>query len=443
MPTPTRNLPPRLDKTAEAALARDFRRTRKTIQRVLVRAAGGLEALDPSGGLGRGFPPKGSPQGVWRTCAGSLRKHWLSSPVLCAAAERLLPVLGAGEAAALRGQVQALVGLRNALLEGSLRPLVAQARAYARKQGQGANEGLIDDLVQEGTACLLAEVERFDPSRGATLATFAGKYALPDAFREIWNAQMCGKRVSRAELQDWKACRAAVQGIQLREGRNPGLAEVAELLGWSVRRAEEATAVFHGTLSMDGLWPGGDGGAEPRPAGDHPALACQDPRPEAAAEAHGLAKALAALPGLQRQVISLHFGLGRDEPVQSTAKLAATLGLRPAVVEDALRQALATLAGALGASPHPTAPHPPDRLRGGWLDRGNPVAPDSVCPPREGSVGSASFRRIPSTPSSSRSPPCSEPSPATSSAPPTRTPTASPRTSRCSRPPAPSPTTPS
>jgi RNA polymerase sigma-32 factor len=75
-------------------------------------------------------------------------------------------------------------GLERRLVEANMRLVLKIARAYDRTQGDR-----LPDLVQEGMLGLIEAIRRFDPTRGATLGTYAsywirafiGKYAMENA----------------------------------------------------------------------------------------------------------------------------------------------------------------------------------------------------------------------------------------------------------------------
>ncbi len=118
-----------------------------------------------------------------------LVRRLLQEPALDAAEERRLASL------ALAGDRTA----RDALLRASLRLVAMRVRAM------GFAPGDLDDAFQVGVVALMAAVARFDPDRGARLAT----YAWPWLTRALEEHRRPRREVPHAEVREAVRNRAA------------------------------------------------------------------------------------------------------------------------------------------------------------------------------------------------------------------------------------------
>ena len=114
--------------------------------------------------------------------------------------------------------------LRDAIVEAHL-PLVHSLAGRYRHLGEP-----LDDLVQVGTIGLINAVDRFDPERGTTLAT----YATPTIVGEIkryFRDRVWAVRVPR-RLQELHAKLGEARATLAQElGRQPTVREISERLG--------------------------------------------------------------------------------------------------------------------------------------------------------------------------------------------------------------------
>ena len=99
----------------------------------------------------------------------------------------------------------------------------------------------VEDLIQEGVAGLLEALDRFDPSQGIDLKTFASRRirgAIIDALRR-------DDLASRGVRQRARALADAENVLQHRLRREPSRAELAAEMGWSPqelsRRSDEVS----------------------------------------------------------------------------------------------------------------------------------------------------------------------------------------------------------
>lgn len=185
--------------------------------------------------------------------------------------------------------------LRDAIVEAHL-PLVQYLAGRYRHLGEP-----LDDLVQVGTIGLINAVDRFDPGRGTTLAT----YATPTIVGEIkryFRDRVWSVRVPR-RLQELHARLGEARATLAQElGRQPTVREIAERLGVDEEDALEALEALR-TSSTVPLT------EEP---GDTP-VAELDQALEDVVERESLRPLLRRLPEREKRILALRFFRGLSQ----------------------------------------------------------------------------------------------------------------------------------
>ncbi|MFP5346174.1 MAG: SigB/SigF/SigG family RNA polymerase sigma factor [Actinomycetes bacterium] len=227
--------------------------------------------------------------------------------------------------------LEAMAGLdpadphRAALREEVVRAHLGLVEHLARRY-EGRGEPL-DDLVQVGTIGLLKAVDRFDPSRGTSLAA----YAVPTILGEIrrhFRDRGWAVRVPR-RLQELTLTLTDVRARLTQElGRAPTVAELAGRAGLDIDTVLEGleSAGAYSTVPLD---PAPDD--EPRLGADDDALLGVENR-------EVLRPLLAALPARERRILALRFVRGLSQ-----SQIAAEVGLSQMHVSRLLARSLATL----------------------------------------------------------------------------------------------------
>ena len=193
-----------------------------------------------------------------------------------------------------------------------------------------------DDLVQEGAVGLLEAIELYDPARGVpfdTYARFRARRAIRNALTEKSRLIRLPKQiVERRRAIDRVEARLAAAG-----GHQPTTGELAIALGLPPAIvAETRAAAAPPPVSLDErLLPNGSPLEAIVPDG-----AAIDPAAEAVLheETERVDEAVAELPPRQREIVTRHFGLGREP--EELARVAHDLHLSQqrtrAIERDAL-----------------------------------------------------------------------------------------------------------
>lgn len=211
-------------------------------------------------------------------------------------------------------------------------PLV---RALARRY---ANRGEpLDDLVQVGTIGLIKAIDRFDPSRGSALASFATPTILGE-IRRHFRDRTWMVHVPRGTQDAHGAVNRTIDILTSQLRRSPSVREVADEAGLTDEEVLDAMAAAAAYQPLSLSRPGGTGDDD-----DPIDVGFED---EGFAWAEGRAAVgnrLAELPERERQIIVLRF---RDGLTQS--KIAARVGISQMHVSRLLAKALDALRKSVG-----------------------------------------------------------------------------------------------
>lgn len=194
-----------------------------------------------------------------------------------------------------------------------------------------------DDLVSAGTIGAIAAVDRFDPSTGLKLQTYAGykiSGAILDSLRELdFRPRWVRGQIRRTE--------AATLALEQRLGRAPTEDEIArelglELVDFQEQRCDSEAVMLH--LDHENAHGG-------RPLMDK--LPSAEPRADAllaeAEDTHAVQRAVRRLPARERQVIRLHFFAGA-----SLREIGRSMRIHESRASQMKKAALGRLRQALG-----------------------------------------------------------------------------------------------
>ena len=220
------------------------------------------------------------------------------------------------------------------MINANLRLVISVARKY---QGQGLPLG---DLIQEGMLGLIRAVEKFDWRKGFKFSTYGTLWIRQAIGRGLANSGRTVRLpvhiVARArKIQD------AERKLAVELGRQPTEEELATELDKSPEKVRELLRTSRQPISLDSTI-GEDGETE---LGDLISADGPSIEEEVASDIDGarLRDAVGTLPEVERNVITLRFGLDREEP-QALRETGRRLGLSSERVRQLEDRALRRLA---------------------------------------------------------------------------------------------------
>ena len=221
--------------------------------------------------------------------------------------------------------------------------LIERFLPLARKLAQryaGSREPY-DDLLQVASLGLVKAVERFDPGRGFAFSSFAVPTIMGELKRHFRDTSWA-LHVDRAAQERSRRITDARRELQVRSGRSPTLAELAEFLQSSEEEVLDGLQVAeaYDTVSLDAPRASSDEDAEKR----MDTLGDEDER---LGRIEAGATVFAHLPDRDRRILYLRFG---EDLTQ--AEIAQRIGISQMQVSRLLRRAVRRLQE-LTAEPSP------------------------------------------------------------------------------------------
>jgi len=227
--------------------------------------------------------------------------------------------------------------LRNELIERHLGIAHHLARRYRHR---GVAD---DDLVQVAMIGLLKAVERFDPDRGVSFATFATPTVLGE-LRRYFRDSTWAVRVPRQLQERVLAIGTAVGPLAQRLARSPSPKEIADETGFTEEEVLEALEAdgAYGTTSLEPAAETGSGSSRVDTSmrlADEP-----EERPDQLVERRVLAASLVEhLSERERLIVDLRFNRGMTQ-----SQIAERIGVSQMQVSRLLTRALATMRERVG-----------------------------------------------------------------------------------------------
>jgi RNA polymerase primary sigma factor len=244
------------------------------------------------------------------------------------------PLLNAEEEVELakrieRGDLEA----KDRMINSNLRLVISVARKY---QGQGLPLG---DLIQEGMLGLIRAVEKFDWRKGFKFSTYG----------TLWIRQAIGRGLANSgrtvRLPVHIVARArkisdAERKLAVELGRQPTDEEISERVDLPVDEVIDIRRADRGPASLDqGVGEDGDTSLGDLIAGDGPSI---EDYVSSELNWEALRDAVGTLPENERTVITLRFGLDREEP-KALRETGRRLGLSSERVRQLEEKALRRL----------------------------------------------------------------------------------------------------
>ena len=217
------------------------------------------------------------------------------------------------------------------------------ARRLARRYAHSRESQ--EELNQVASVGLIKAIDRYDPERGASLASFAVPTILGELKRHFRDTRWA-LHVPRDLQERAQRVEAELDRLTSELGRTPTSGELADAVGIGAEEVVEAREAFSGydAASLDAPAFGADDGDDAATAGDM--LAVDDPGYAVAEEWATIAPALAELSERERLAIRLRFF---EDMTQ--AQIATRLEVSQMQVSRILRRALETLRAASAAAP--------------------------------------------------------------------------------------------
>jgi RNA polymerase sigma factor (sigma-70 family) len=250
----------------------------------------------------------------------------------------------------------------------------------------------IDDLVQEGSFGLLEAIDRYDAERGMDFDMYA-RFRIRRAIRNALTDQSRLIRLPKRVVERRRVIERAESAVKNATGRSATPIEIGEATGLPASAVIAARSVDATPISLDQIVLE-DGSSLETLVID--SSAC-DPEVEVVEheEVEEVDEAVAALPPRQREVVSRHFGLGRD--AEAIAEVAADLHVSQQRARAIERDALSALRDRL----EPVITPRPTRWAVGGTGRRSGLGQPSISPrpstaekphPKPG-IPAAGFRR--------------------------------------------------
>jgi RNA polymerase primary sigma factor len=220
------------------------------------------------------------------------------------------------------------------MINANLRLVISVARKY---QGQGLP---LSDLIQEGMLGLIRAVEKFDWRKGFKFSTYGTLWIRQAIGRGLANSGRTVRLpvhiVARArKIQD------AERKLAVQLGRQPTEEEISEFVDLPLDEVADIRRADRGPTSLDqGVGEDGETALGDLIAGEGPAV---EDEVVSSMEDDRLREAVETLPDVERDIITLRFGLDREEP-HALRETGRRLGLSSERVRQLEDRALRRLA---------------------------------------------------------------------------------------------------
>ena len=210
----------------------------------------------------------------------------------------------------------------------------------------------LEDLMSEGNLGLMEASKRFDRTRGVKFISYATWWIR----KRMWDLvarQVSLVRIPKYRLEQLRRVRQIERDLRASLGRTPSVEEIAQGVAMKSAEVETLLSQSHREISLDTIV-NTDSGMRLEELVAEKATAAPDVSLFSERTAASLLRFMDHLPSRQKEILSMHFGLGGAK-VRTLAEIGRTLGVSRERVRQLERQGLTRLRRLMDLQSRPIA----------------------------------------------------------------------------------------